>query len=53
MAKQPVQDTFHLHLHVYPRWQLVSPHRIDLTAGFDRSARRAFAEAIENAFDGD
>jgi histidine triad (HIT) family protein len=47
------QDVFHLHLHVYPRWQLGSPQRIDLTDVRDRPTRRMLVEAIKHALDGD
>jgi histidine triad (HIT) family protein len=47
------QSVFHLHLHVYPRWLLGSPQRIDLAAGLDHPARQALAEAIKRALDGD
>jgi histidine triad (HIT) family protein len=47
------QQVFHLHLHVYPRWQSGSAQRTELSAGLDRPARRVLAEAIKHALDGD
>jgi histidine triad (HIT) family protein len=43
------QDVFHLHMHIYPRWQPGTAHHVDL-AGLDDVACDAMAAQIMQSF---
>jgi diadenosine tetraphosphate (Ap4A) HIT family hydrolase len=43
------QDVFHLHVHIYRRWQPGAVHQIDL-ARLDQFARSALAAQIRQSF---
>jgi len=43
------QDVFHLHMHIYPRWQPGAAHHLNL-ADSDQMAREAMAAQIIQSF---